>query len=203
MLDLRRRQPAFADPAKRSQENRGPVGCGVAACEATSFGPRPGIVAGVDSCPAPHCSGTSRVARFATTSPPAAKPRAALPFSFTFRSFSLAWNFFRAVLRWIVKSPRPGFPADVRETQKVERLGRAFAALRTPFFRVAPELDQRVFSGCSSKPNLVIRSFKAARQRGRRIPRGSRSRNRRRSVRRSLLPSRGACRHTLIHRSST
>ena len=39
----------------------------------------------------------------------------------------------------------PSRPADVRETQKVERLGRAIATLRSAFGRVASELDQPRF----------------------------------------------------------
>ena len=77
-----------------------------------------------------------------------------------------------------------GLAADVRETQKVERLRRAIATLRSPLGRVSSELDQprflRVqFQAELGKPLPKVPPDSVAR----RIPRGTPSRNRPHSAR--------------------
>ena len=62
--------------------------------------------------------------------------------SFSFSAFSLAWNFFRDVLRWIVKSPRRVLPQMCVKPRKSNVSGLAFTAFGSPFLCVAPELDQ-------------------------------------------------------------
>ena len=52
------------------------------------------------------------------------------------------------------KVPLPSSPADVRETQKVERFGLAFPSLFPARFGIPPELDPARFVGMEFQPKL-------------------------------------------------
>ena len=52
------------------------------------------------------------------------------------------------------KVPLPVCPADVRETQKVERLGLAFPSSFPALFGIPPELDPARFVGMEFQPKL-------------------------------------------------
>jgi hypothetical protein len=52
------------------------------------------------------------------------------------------------------KVPLPVCPADVRETQKVERFGLAFPSSFPALFGIPPELDPARFVGMELQPKL-------------------------------------------------
>ena len=63
------------------------------------------------------------------------------------------------------KVPVPVLPADMRESQKIERLGLPFSSLVPVCSANRPNSIRRVLSGCSSSPNFPSRSRNSSRKR--------------------------------------
>src|SRR5215471_20909073 len=62
-------------------------------------------------------------------------------------------------------APIPVLPANLREPQKIERLGFTFSSLVPVDLGIPPELNPARFVGCSSSPNFRSRSRSSSRKR--------------------------------------